>query len=92
MGKIAADGSSKDVDAFITATKGIAMPPSGQAISISGSGNFDGADGTGISAGETIIFGTTTGSTSDPSGLIVQVEIDPDPTAGLEMNYLVIGA
>lgn len=93
LGNVISDGTI-DVDDFMTGAGGttVAMPSAGEYATVLGtSAAFDGTAGIAVAAGDLIIFSTNGGTTSNPAGLMCQVEISPTPTSALEMYYQVIG-
>lgn len=83
-------GNVKDADYFVTTANALAMPASGEQIVHAnpvvgaGAGQWAGID---AEAGDLLLFSTVNGTGTDPTGLLVQVELLPKFTPDLQVWY-----
>lgn len=78
-------GIVTDSDKFLASSKAEAMPSDGVTKTIT---DFTLAT---VTAGESLLFSTTGGTSTDPAGLMVQIKITPTPTSALEFYYRFLG-
>jgi len=90
LGNIIA-GGTLDNDDHIAAATAIAMPASLNYSNVTSDASFAGAAGRAVAAGDLLIFNTSGGTTSAPSGLSVEAEILPTPTSDLTFSYVFLG-
>ena len=76
---------------IISDTEDIEMPADASSKVVSAVTDFVDNAFPAVRAGDLIIFNTTGGTTSDPTGMLVEIEITPTLTSGLTFSYLMTG-